>query len=443
MANEPFMDRWTLNGTEVLLQDHGRDQANGVPVLNSEAKLPLTYLPQNYTSWLKVDPRDPLHDSFDSWLAKLPYAKDVGKKYTAVPVSWDYGSAVLCVDAVVFKGMMFFNCLFGAIGSKDYGATWTIYTDIDTTQTFSTSIFSIFNDELYYLNAVRSGSVYTVRLFKTSDGEHWSEITSSIPFVSNTTASMTAVEDRLLIWWTFSSVTTIYRIDKNGNIDSVSPIKSGTSDAITLAFSGWYCNLKGNVVIAKSGYAIWYSEDFGATWTLSINLQGSGKNFSCPGFDVNKETGTIVTCAKGISDATTMAFYRSTDGGKTFTLVYTTTEAAYTNSMIFIPTCANGVWFVITGTNQGVVSYVSFDDGITWQAITGAMSVMRRVGYTNGVYSIGPKYSTDGLHWTGADITEAGAGFQTACIGFQGVFCTAGGKGVNRSGVPIWLPPTT
>lgn len=443
MANEPFMDRWTLNGTEVLLQDHGRDQPNGVPVLDENAKLPLTYLPQNYTSWLKVDPRDPLHDSFDAWLAKLPYAKDLGKKYTSVPVSWDYGTGALCVDAIVFKGMIFFNCLFGAIGSKDYGATWTRYTDIDTTQTFGTSMFAVFNNELYYINAIRNGSVYTVRLFKTSDGEHWSEITSLIPFTTTTGATIVATEDRLLIWQPLSH-TIVYRIDKQGNVDNVSAIRSDTQVEMSLPTVGWYCNIKGNIAVTKSNSALWYSEDFGATWTISTGV--GSKRFSCPGIDVNKETGTIITCAIGLNSATSMDFYRSTDGGKTFTIVYTTPETVYTGNLNFIPNCVNGVWFALVGTYpSGAVNYVSFDDGITWQATTGNVpDALRRVGYTHGVYSTGPLYSTNGLHWVAADTSEAIYNdFQFACIGYQGVLCTAGGKGVNRSGIPIWLPPTT
>lgn len=71
MANEPFMDRWTLNGTEVLLQDHGRNQANGVPVLDENAELPTSYLPDTYASTLKVDPRNPYDDSFPAWVADL------------------------------------------------------------------------------------------------------------------------------------------------------------------------------------------------------------------------------------------------------------------------------------------------------------------------------------------------------------------------------------
>lgn len=38
---------WTLNGTEVLLQDNGRDKPNGIPVLDANAKVPIDYLDVN------------------------------------------------------------------------------------------------------------------------------------------------------------------------------------------------------------------------------------------------------------------------------------------------------------------------------------------------------------------------------------------------------------
>jgi hypothetical protein len=42
-----YATSWTLNGTEVLLQDNGRDQANGVPLLDAMIKVPLDYLDVN------------------------------------------------------------------------------------------------------------------------------------------------------------------------------------------------------------------------------------------------------------------------------------------------------------------------------------------------------------------------------------------------------------
>lgn len=46
MANS-FVNSIIMNGTETQIQDYGRDQPNGVPVLDSQGKLPTKYIPDN------------------------------------------------------------------------------------------------------------------------------------------------------------------------------------------------------------------------------------------------------------------------------------------------------------------------------------------------------------------------------------------------------------
>ena len=46
MAND-FVNSIIINGTETQMQDYGRDQPNGVPVLDSQGKLPLKYFTDN------------------------------------------------------------------------------------------------------------------------------------------------------------------------------------------------------------------------------------------------------------------------------------------------------------------------------------------------------------------------------------------------------------
>ena len=46
MAND-YLDYFTINGVEVNIQDYGRDQPNGVPVLDPQGKLPTKYIPDN------------------------------------------------------------------------------------------------------------------------------------------------------------------------------------------------------------------------------------------------------------------------------------------------------------------------------------------------------------------------------------------------------------
>ena len=83
MAND-YLDHFTINGVEVLIQDYGRDQPNGVPVLDPQGKLPTKYLPENYADKLLVSPEDPYNDKFVDWIVKLvsPELKNSGKSWT-------------------------------------------------------------------------------------------------------------------------------------------------------------------------------------------------------------------------------------------------------------------------------------------------------------------------------------------------------------------------
>ena len=83
MAND-YLDYFTINGVEVLIQDYGRDQPNGVPVLDPQGKLPTKYLPDNYADTLLVSSEDPYGDNFVNWVSKLvsPERKNSGKAWT-------------------------------------------------------------------------------------------------------------------------------------------------------------------------------------------------------------------------------------------------------------------------------------------------------------------------------------------------------------------------
>lgn len=160
MANEPFMDRWTLNGTEVLLQDHGRDQANGVPVLDNEAKLPLSYLPQNYASNLKVSPDDPDNDDFDVWLTKLNSSlyRDRGKTWTAgVNIS-----SVITTNVVLFKDLYIIASGAGPYWSTD-GIAWNAPTNFPSS---TLGLFICCNENLCLVGSGKG-------IWASTDGKNW------------------------------------------------------------------------------------------------------------------------------------------------------------------------------------------------------------------------------------------------------------------------------
>ena len=83
MAND-YLDYFTINGVEVNIQDYGRDQPNGVPVLDAQGKLPTKYIPDNYADKLLVSPKDPYKDDFVTWVGKLvsPELKHSGESWT-------------------------------------------------------------------------------------------------------------------------------------------------------------------------------------------------------------------------------------------------------------------------------------------------------------------------------------------------------------------------
>ncbi len=83
MAND-YTDWFDLNGVEVHIQDYGRDQPNGVPVLDANGELPTKYLSKSYADFLKVSPEDPYDMSVTEWVASLNSAeyKNKGKSWT-------------------------------------------------------------------------------------------------------------------------------------------------------------------------------------------------------------------------------------------------------------------------------------------------------------------------------------------------------------------------
>ena len=68
MAND-YLDHFTINGVEVHIQDYGRDQPNGIPILDPTGKLPMKYLPDNWEELLRVSPEN--DDYFVDWIIKL------------------------------------------------------------------------------------------------------------------------------------------------------------------------------------------------------------------------------------------------------------------------------------------------------------------------------------------------------------------------------------
>ena len=118
MAND-YVDKFTINGTEVVLQDYGRDQPNGVPVLDSQGKLPAKYIPDNFTTAdkLLVSPEDPYKDDFVTWVGKL-----MSEEFRNPGKSWTRGTGANTSYSMQY--LVYANNLW-VCGSNGHGMWWS------------------------------------------------------------------------------------------------------------------------------------------------------------------------------------------------------------------------------------------------------------------------------------------------------------------------------
>jgi hypothetical protein len=122
----------------------------------------------------------------------------------------------------------------------------------------------------------------------------------------------------------------------------------------------------GNLVI--TGYAaacILYSNDDGATWQVSTGSPTTATGVVKTRYNPN--TGTIVVNA--LDDLT--KYWRSDDGGVTFTEITTLSAFGATKNINAIHHGPGSQWFAYgTNTNLSDVFWVSTDDALTWSAVT-------------------------------------------------------------------------
>ena len=140
MAND-YLDHFTINGVEVLIQDYGRDQPNGVPVLDPQGKLPTKYIPDNYADKLLVSPEDPYNDNFVDWIVKLisPELKSSGKAWTqgtGVPFNYDIRRTIYA------NGLWFCTSYNHGIWWSEDGKSWTQGTGANTTYTMRELVYA-------------------------------------------------------------------------------------------------------------------------------------------------------------------------------------------------------------------------------------------------------------------------------------------------------------
>lgn len=128
----PFMDKWELNGTEILLQDEGRDKANGVPVLDENARLPLKYITPAYSENLKVSPNDSYDMNLMEWAYYLSSDgyRNPGKAWSAC-TGITGGSEAL--KGVAYGNSLYVSAsktkIYTSLDGRRWTNTWNIPTD--------------------------------------------------------------------------------------------------------------------------------------------------------------------------------------------------------------------------------------------------------------------------------------------------------------------------
>ena len=174
MAND-YLDHFTINGVEVSIQDYGRDQPKGVPVLDSQGKLPTKYIPDDYANTLLVSPEDPYKDNFVDWAGKLASAefRNAGK-------SWTQGTGANTSDTM--HDLVYANGLWvcgskgqGMWWSKD-GKSWTQGTGANTSYEMQ---YLVYANGLWVCGSANHG------MWWSKDGKSWTQGTGA-----NTSYSM-------------------------------------------------------------------------------------------------------------------------------------------------------------------------------------------------------------------------------------------------------------
>lgn len=393
----PFMDQWELNGTVILLQDEGRDKANGVPVLDENAKLPLKYITPAYGENLKVSPNDPYDMNLTEWAYYLSSDgyRNPGKAWSA------------CIDIGQVDHIAYGNSVFVNAGS------YKVYTSSDGRRWNNSYTFSRIIHNLCFVNGLFL-CLCTKEVRWSTNGIQW-----------NLCSGLSSTESYYDILYAnghfvLRSTSNVYWSTDGKSWNVVSNIGQNTS----IYYEGgmWFACLY-DTIQALSGPP-WYSTD-GETWT-----RGSGTSIAMD--TIHYSNNIWVGCASGArlcwsedginwTNTTTTGFtatgapnyanglwliggketttnqyfpYWSTDG-KTWTKGTGTSNLG----IVYPPVYANNIWL----TSMGSSLYWS-TDGKAWTLCTGSTSSMYSPAYVNGLWLAGSAsgvyWSLDGKEWT-------------------------------------------
>lgn len=403
MAND-YMDHFEINGVDVYIQDHGRDQPNGVPVLDPQGKLPIRYIPDSYANDLLVSPEDPYQMSFTEWVTTLSSAayKNKGKEWTQIEDS----TALNLRQATCGNGVWVIATTTGLFWSENL-TSWSQCVD-----GLSNPLSNYFN-VVHYANGLyvaAKGTGYS-GVYWSIDGKTWTQGTG---IVTANEARVGAINYANGVWLIGDVNGYMWRSTNGKDWQTARIISTSIGFAPIYAEGLW-------VVGTYDG--LWWSDDEGVTW-----IRGS---------ITSAYTFTAVVYSNGLwaAGSNSHGLYWSADG-KNWTQV--STASSYTFTTI---DCTEGLW--VAGSNSHGL-YQSID-GKNWTQITSVLSsvTIKCVRYADGRWiacsaSSGLWWSDDGTIWTQTNITSGQADY--AEYG-NGVWLASLYSQNNVwSGVPVYVP---
>ena len=443
MAND-YMDYFDLNGVHVNIQDYGRDQPNGVPVLDPQGKLPLRYLPQSYADNLKTSPEDPYNMSLTDWAAALS-----SYDYRYRGRIWTQGTGSICCGSIAYNGEIFVGLSSKssdkrAVWSED-GKTWhdgTGYTSYSSSSGFGYNLDLKFGNNIW----VAGGSS---GVFWSEDGKNWTQGTGilttqsahNVTYANNLficcvhndgaywsengkdwTKCTGALFDAYNVrypsyangFWTCSGNSPAWSIDGK---DWQASVGLSTSTNWTIIFSN-------NMWFALSAAPLMYSTD-GKNWYQCSGIPTLSTGIIIP---------TMITFGKGVWVlGLDVNYYWSADGINWSVGTVSSPKQMYT--IVFAEN------MFVAGTSYGVVYSL---DGKNWvAAISGNYA---QIVYANSLWlAFGANnkiaWSENGAQWQEGTGLESGAYYQNICIS-DDIITAASDYSSGFTGL-LWAPNKT
>jgi len=414
-----YLDKWQLNGTEVLIADYGKGRANGVIPLNEDGKIGTSYLTADLVNNLKVSPDDPYDDLFPVWVQKVASQefRNRGKTFSSIlnsssryvvyfkgvyvaglangfwwsenTINWTQGksatSGIMSGYAIKPDTIMVAGLFNGGIWWSEDGKSWT-------KSTLSSGTTNLNADTILYANGLFVAPTRNAGIWWSEDGKVWTQGLSGVAAAQNVIYENETFICNLksgLIYWSEDGKTWTLCTGTTSSIGALTELHY--FNHLFLACGGVYSNTSER----QTSKNIYWSLD-GRSWTQATGLT------NIVAYTMVQHNGILVC-------GSTSGVWWSEDG-KVWTQVSNIASTYNIGCVIY----ANGLW-VCGGKNSGDSSCNVWwsIDGKTWtqgtvnDAVFDHMpGVSSNLQYHNGVFSNGKAWSKDGKIWYGTTLSS-------------------------------------